>query len=195
MGDPIEKQLTATPETIPELCQRQARKASEDEFQSAIIGAAENLAMALAAIKQTNSPVGTGQNIVSVEQGFKDRDYFSGKVSEIARQLGFAGIGVIWVFKVGTGENQAVPITLVPAALLLVLGLSFDFIHYLTATTLWHILTKRAQQAGRGDFVAPPWINTPAWLLFIAKTTAIGSAYVYLIVYLTLAIVVKIPVK
>src|SRR5437016_3285049 len=96
-----------------------------------------------------------GQNIVSIEQGYKDRDYFSGKISDISRQLAFAGIGIIWVFKIGTESQQTVPRNLVPAGFLLVLGLTFDFLHYLAGTALWHVYTKRAHKAGLDEFVAP----------------------------------------
>lgn len=43
--------------------------------------------------------------------------FFSGKASEIVRQLGFAGIAVIWVFKVTVGDRQIVPPELLPAGI------------------------------------------------------------------------------
>lgn len=191
MDDQLKKQDDDPPGAAPEVYPANANEAWQQQFQATVIKAADNLAAALAAVKQKNSPDSTGQNIVSVEQGYKDRDYYSGKVSEIARQLGFAGIAIVWVFKVGEGTLQAVPIQLVPPALLLVLGLAFDLIHYLTATALWQVLTSRAHKAGREEFVAPSWINTPAWLLFIAKIIFIGSAYLYLIMYLALVIILR----
>lgn len=72
--------------------------------------------------------------------------FFSGKASEIVRQLGFAGIAVIWVFKVTAGERQIVPTELLPAGILLVSGLTLDLLHYVTGTLIWGVYNRNKEK-------------------------------------------------
>lgn len=72
--------------------------------------------------------------------------FFSGKASEIVRQLGFAGIAVIWVFKVTVGDRQVVPPELLPAGILLVSGLTLDLLHYVTGTLIWGVYNRSKEK-------------------------------------------------
>jgi hypothetical protein len=51
----------------------------------------------------------------------------SGKASDIVRQLSLAGVGLIWLFKTGTGSPATLDIHLLRAALFIFLALLFDF--------------------------------------------------------------------
>jgi hypothetical protein len=126
-----------------------------------------------------------GKNIVTLEEGFAARDTYTTQASVITRQLGLAGIAVIWVFKVGEGPGYSVPGELVPPALMLVLGITLDLLHYVAGAILWQLYTKAAQSKGTKEFDAPPWINNVTWGLFTVKIIAVISAYFYLITYLT----------
>jgi len=116
----------------------------------------------------------------------------SGKASDVARQLGFAGLGVVWIFKYEEAGNQSVPEGLVPVAALIVLALSCDFLQYIAATLIWGIFTRVKEKEGVNDLdeiSAPPLLNWPALLFFWTKITLTISAYVVLIEYLFTALV------
>lgn len=168
---------------------------ANDDRATAITKAAQDFATAIlgvaAAETQEAKEDKTGKNVISVEQGFKDRDYFSEKLSEISRQLGFAGIAIIWVFR-NQGAQESIPIRLVLPGFLLVLSLTCDFLHYFSANTLLEVFTKRAHKAGQSEFVAPFWMNYPGRVFFYGKILLVAFAYVYLLVYLALKLIFRI---
>lgn len=179
-----EKQVAAqkTPAT-----QRETQVPKPEELTKTVQLFVEALVEAIRAeVTKTTEPTGSpGKNIVTVDEGFSARDTYTSKASEITRQLGLAGIAVVWVFKIGQGAEYSVPGELIPPALMLITGLTLDLLHYVAGAALWQWYTKAAQSAGKKEFAAPSWINIVTWTLFIAKIVAIVTAYIYLIVYLT----------
>lgn len=83
---------------------------------------------------------------MKLEDTRESYQFFSGKASEIVRQLGFAGIAVIWVFKVTVGDRQVVPPELLPAGILLVSGLTLDLLHYVIGTLIWGIYNRSKEK-------------------------------------------------
>ena len=175
---------------------------ANDDRAAAITKAAQDFATAIAGVPaEAQKADTTGKNVISVEQGFKDRDYFSGKLSEISRQLAFAGIAIIWVFRnvndtqqttafrVVTDTQETIPWSLILPGFLLVLSLTFDFLHYLASNTLLEVFTKRAQKAGQSEFVAPFWMNYPGRVFFYGKILLVALAYLYLLVFLALKLI------
>ena len=69
------------------------------------------------------------------------RDYYafaSGKTSDLVRQLAFAGIAVIWIFKSDSpGGVIKLPGELLWPLGLIVIGLVADFLQYVAATICW----------------------------------------------------------
>jgi hypothetical protein len=169
---------------------------ANDDRAAAISKAAQELATAIAEIAPAENKKATadktGKNVISVEQGFKDRDYFSGKLSEISRQLGLAGIAIIWVFRNVQGTQQAIPLSLVLPGFLLVLSLTLDFLHYFASNTLLEIFTRRAHKAGEEEFIAPFWMNYPGRIFFYGKVLLVAFAYLYLLVYLALRLILRV---
>lgn len=167
-----------------------------DERAAAVTKAAQELATALveASTIQSSTPRASkpGQNVISLEQGFKDRDYFSGKLSEISRQLGLAGIAIIWVFKSVQGTQQIIPPSLVFPGLVIVLSLIFDFLQYFVANALLEYFTTRAHKKGLDEFTAPSWMNIPSRCFFYGKLALIAFAYFYLILFLILKLVLGV---
>lgn len=104
----------------------------------------------------------------------------SGTASSIIRQLGFAGIGLIFAFLSESAEKQ-VPSELVPAALLIVVALSLDFMQYLVRTATWGVFARRTEQQENADddtlVEAPDWVNVPPLVIFILKVASMGAAY------------------
>lgn len=168
---------------------------STDARATAIAKAAQELANALSLAPQETaldpSDKRTGKNVITVEQGFKDRDYVSGRLSDICRQLGFAGLAIIWLFKTGREPEQVIPLTLVLPGFLLVLALSFDLLQYLSGSLVLEYFTSKAQKARKTSFDAPKWMNLPSRIFFYGKTALIAISYVYLLGFLGLTLILR----
>jgi hypothetical protein len=117
--------------------------------------------------------------------------FYSGKTSDLVRQLGLAGIAVIWLFKYDVQGIPKIPQALLPPLILLVLGLALDLLHYAVATSIWGIFQRRKEVSGITDdenFLAPKQFNWPTIFFFILKTATIIAAYVYLLRHLACTI-------
>ena len=104
----------------------------------------------------------------------------SGIASQIVRQLSLAGIGLIWLFNVGTGVKPALPHPLLQGALFIFLALFFDLLQYLVGTFTWFFYFRMKERAGTPpdrEFLAPAWINWPTWFLFSVKAACMLIAY------------------
>jgi hypothetical protein len=107
-------------------------------------------------------------------------EVLSGKASDINRQLGFAGIALIWVFKQGNAPFAVLDTQLLRAALFIALALTLDFVQYLTGAATWYLFFRLQEQRDLNldrDVWAPDWINRPTWVLFWIKVTAMMIAY------------------
>ncbi len=118
----------------------------------------------------------------------RENYYFhSEKSSDIARNLGFAGIALIWVFKVEVDGEPSVPSGLLLPAFFLVLGLISDFLQYVSASLLWGAFHRSQEKAGiaqEADVEASKYINYPALIFFWGKLALIFIAYVFIIGFL-----------
>lgn len=112
--------------------------------------------------------------------------YHSGKTSEIVRQLGFAGIAIVWVFKTEVAGNPTIAPELIPAALLVVVGLTLDLLHYVAGSLIWGIYHRIKEDAVTGDteFLAPRQINWPVLFFFWSKILAMVAAYGFILRFL-----------
>src|ERR1700730_14937435 len=108
----------------------------------------------------------------------------SGKLSDIVRALGFAGIALIWIFKADQAAGRfQIPRELFLPATLIFVGLGFDLMHYVSGAAAWGIFNRWKERQGTGpqdEFTAPPWINWPAIFFFWTKTVVMVAAYVSL---------------
>jgi hypothetical protein len=104
----------------------------------------------------------------------------SAKASDIARQLGFAGIGLIWLFTSRSLSVVSVDQRLLKAALFIFLSLGFDLAQYLLGATTWFIYFRykeRENISHDAQFEAPDQINWPTWTLFYLKLSMMVTAY------------------
>lgn len=108
----------------------------------------------------------------------------SAKASDVARQLAFAGFGVVWVFKPSDGGIKQIPEALYFAAIFFVLALCCDILQYVCATFTWGVFQRlkeceflRAGKDKTDEFLAPGWINWPALLFFWGKQVMLGIGY------------------
>lgn len=110
---------------------------------------------------------------------------YSASTSEKVRQLAFAALGVVWVFR--PNNSMQLPRTLLWAATLAIVALALDFLHSLYGTTAWGVLHRRKEREGVGDdvqFKAPRQINWPTNSLFGAKVVALAVCYMFLLRHL-----------
>lgn len=94
----------------------------------------------------------------------------SGKASEIARQLGIAGIALIWLFKSGTAANPSLDPGLLPAALFIFLAITLDFLQYLAGTLIWFMYFRYKERSGVAEedhFEVPAQLTWPTWIFFV----------------------------
>ncbi|WP_139143593.1 MULTISPECIES: hypothetical protein [unclassified Janthinobacterium] len=113
--------------------------------------------------------------------------FFSGKTSDLVRQLGLGGIAIVWLFKQTVDGAPKIPDELVWPLTCIVIALAIDFMQYAVATVLWGNLQWRKDRSGvkdDQDFVVHPAINWPTIFFFSVKTIAVMIAYWHLLIYL-----------
>lgn len=114
---------------------------------------------------------------------------FSGKASDVARSLAFAGIALVWIFR---SESVAGPrpesATLLPGAMFAV-ALAFDLLQYVSATVVWGLF-QWFQERRLGSIASDPDLTTPSWLkwpqfsFFVLKLFVVILGYVFLTLFL-----------
>lgn len=113
---------------------------------------------------------------------------FSGKLSELVRNLCFAGIAIVWIFaNTETAGNISIPNELIWPLIFLVFSLISDLCQYLFSTIMWGVYQRSKETDGVGedeDIFAPGWINWPALMFFWSKVGFSAIGYVLLITYL-----------
>ena len=112
---------------------------------------------------------------------------FSGRASDVARQLAFAGIAAVWLFRPEDSNGLGLPADLMPVALALALSLFFDLFQYIYAAAAWGVyqwwFEEDAQKSNpaderEGDIPdSPNWINHPTIAFFALKLGALAIAY------------------
>jgi hypothetical protein len=121
---------------------------------------------------------------LTIAEGFETAREYTTKVSEITRNLGLAGLGIIWVFKTDVGGRLIVPPDLFLPGLLLVLSLAFDLLQYVVSAEAWIRITMKNEDAKINEFTVPPWINHFGTLFYWLKILAVGAAYFFLMRFL-----------
>src|SRR4051812_49109015 len=100
----------------------------------------------------------------------------SAKASDLVRQLGFAALGVVWIFKTDTAGRPAIPRELMVVAALAILALTLDFLQYVTGSLIWGLYRRNLERKGFStdrEFRAPRIVNWPAIGCFWAKIATI----------------------
>jgi hypothetical protein len=121
-------------------------------------------------------------------QGYREAFYtFSGKASDLNRQLAFAGIAIIWLFKKEPVSGLTVPRELVFPGLLIVSSLAVDMLQYTIASVLWRWFYRSKEKLNiseEKDIKHGVWWERPIWIAFWLKIILVLSAYGFLIEYL-----------
>jgi hypothetical protein len=123
-------------------------------------------------------------------QEYRETFYsFSGKASDIGRQLSLAGVAIIWLFKIeGNFHEQAIPKGLVFPGILIILTLALDMLQYFGATIIWRSFYRAKERAHideNEDIQHSPMLELPIFIVFCLKVTLVFLAYFFIFIYLS----------
>lgn len=139
-----------------------------------------------------------------IKEYLDDYWYFSGKASDINRNLSIAGLAIIWLLlkdtdilsKVGNSVTlvQAnIPKGLLLPFLCLIISLTLDLLHYVSGSAIWGMFHKRKMLKWEANTISDEQasnIEAPAFLrgivnfFFISKFVPTILAYSLLIIFL-----------
>lgn len=117
---------------------------------------------------------------------------FSKSASNAARQLSFAGIALIWIFKVDNGISLTVPADLQYPALLLAAALAFDLLHYMIGTLVWYFFYRYHEKRNIKEeekIDAPVELTIIIDTFFWLKLIFVIAAYIMIVNYLRILVV------
>ena len=121
-------------------------------------------------------------------QGYRDTSYeYSGRASDLNRQLGFAAIAIIWLFKKDVAGSPMVPAPLIIPGMLVVFSLGLDLVHAVVGWFTWHCFYRskeKANVAENFDIEHSDWLLYPIIACFVAKILCVVVAYGFILCYL-----------
>lgn len=112
---------------------------------------------------------------------------FTGKLSDINRQIAFAGIAIIWIFKKTTSIEMLIDPQLVLPAVLIIAALAVDILQYIYQSITWAIFYTYYKRKGKLEdevINSPESLNYASWGLFILKVLLVIIAYCIIFKYL-----------
>lgn len=112
---------------------------------------------------------------------------FTGKASDLVRQLAFAGIAVVWLYRAARGDVGTIPPNLRAPLILCVLALLFDLLQYVSSALAWGAYARSQETRGvdeETEFDAPAWLNWPGNTFYAAKVLTLAAAYALLLRFL-----------
>ena len=110
----------------------------------------------------------------------------SGKVSDLTRQLAFAGIAVVWIYKVGPEAHPSVAPSFLIPLILFAVTLLFDFLQAVSGAGVWGAFARvREKRCGSSTDVeigdAPDAINWFPIFFFWSKVVVLLWGFGFLI--------------
>jgi len=122
-------------------------------------------------------------------QGYRDEfGVFSGKASDVSRQLAFAGIALIWIFKIDSSGHTTVPPKLIWPGVLIVASLTLDLFQYFVGSVIWRCYYRALEKRGTREDVELPlhdeWRELSITGLFFLKVACVIAAYGFILVFL-----------
>lgn len=124
---------------------------------------------------------------MKLSQYKEDYYTFTGKLSDINRQIAFAGIALIWIFKKNENGNIILCHDLVVPAILLAIALGSDIMQYIYQSITWAVFYRYHEKKTNSeeiDISAPSILNYPSWFFFILKVLLVIMAYIFIINFL-----------
>ena len=121
-------------------------------------------------------------------QDYRNDSYvFSGKASDLNRQLAFAGIALIWLFKKDVSGEPTISPVLIAAGILIVLSLTCDMLHYCVGWFTWYRFYRGKEDAGVSEDTEldhDEGLVRPITAFFVAKIVFVVAAYVLILIFL-----------
>lgn len=124
----------------------------------------------------------------------KDKDTLTGKASDVSRQLAYAGIAVVWIFKQTENGVSSVPKEFLLPIFLFAASLAADLMQYVyagIAVSIFHrrkeLSKNRVDEKSDPEVKAPKQINWATWFLYGLKIVCVMVGYVLLLQYLAAA--------
>src|SRR5262245_27354381 len=106
-------------------------------------------------------------------QDYRDTFYeFSGKASDLSRQLAFAAIAIIWLFKKDVGGQPTIAPQLSWSGIFVVLSLVCDMLQYCTGAAIWRYFYRTKEKARiseNAEITASVWYERPITFSFCRK--------------------------
>lgn len=122
------------------------------------------------------------------EEALENYYYFTGKASDVIRQLGLAAVALVWLFKVDVAGRPQLPEILLVAAQWAVVSLALDLLQYLYGAAAWGIFHGIKERSGVSEFQAPRPINWLTIAFFWGKAISMVVSYVYILRYIAAAL-------
>lgn len=126
-------------------------------------------------------------NKKTIDDYKSDYYYFTGKASDINRNLALGGIAIIWIFKTTALGEPTIPKELLFPLIALVISLALDLFQYIAGGIIWFIFYKykehqiknnkiKADADIKAHYVLPSILH----LIYWAKLTSNIVAYIFL---------------
>jgi len=123
---------------------------------------------------------------ISLKECEESYYFFSAKSSDVARQLSFAGIAIVWMFKPGNNLNILMPKNLLIPILLFSLSLFFDLLHYIYSTIVWGCFHRKAEKDKKkldDELTIHPCFFWPSIALFSLKLLFLSTGYFWIFIF------------
>lgn len=121
---------------------------------------------------------------MKLEDALRSYYEFSGLASSVNRQIGFAGIAVIWIFCQLKNGKLIVPDELILPAIFIIISLGLDLLQYVFGSLVWGIVHRHNERKDRQSFTASRFLNYPQLFCLWTKLVSMIIAYYLLIDFL-----------
>jgi hypothetical protein len=126
-------------------------------------------------------------------QDYREDFYtYSGKASDVNRQLAFAAIAIIWIFKKDVAGQLTVPQQLLVPGMLIVAALALDLLHYISAAITWYLFYRYKEKVNTPEdreIDHSIWLVVPLNLMFGGKIILVMLTYVLIFKFLLKTII------
>ena len=90
--------------------------------------------------------------------------YFSQKLGDVARQLSFSGVAIVWIFVIGEDKSIRLPLRLLIPLGCFSIALLFDLLHYTYGTARDGIMNRYYEKKETGlEVQTVPFTLNRAW--------------------------------
>ncbi len=111
----------------------------------------------------------------------------SKSASSVARQLGFAGIAIIWLFCNHKDGAINIPSALIYPTIFIVISLGFDLMQYVIGSLIWGSFNRINEKKDLNDesnVEASKYLNYPSLFFYWGKIITVIISYVLILIYL-----------